>query len=157
MHSDSNAKTAHAGGLVGGVGGTLTIENSYNANSVIVNYTSTSDEKDMTTHAGGLVGWATGKVEISDSYNSGIVKAGNKKVGTNGSSVSYAGGIIGYGTTGSITNCFNEGSIEAVGKNPEFELGYTIGIDEKRILEYPNMDTVKGAFWAAGVLQVSFY
>ncbi len=154
---NDNAKTAHAGGLVGGVGGTLTIENSYNANSVIVNYTSTSDEKDMTTHAGGLVGWATGTVNISNSYNSGIVKAGNKKVGTNGSSVSYAGGIIGYGTTGKIENCFNEGSIEALGKNPEFELGYTIGIDEKRILEYPNMDTVKGAFWAAGVLQVSFY
>lgn len=115
-----NAKTAHAGGLVGGVGGTLTIENSYNANSVIVNYTSTSDEKDMTTHAGGLVGWATGTVNISNSYNSGIVKAGNKKVGTNGSSVSYAGGIIGYGTTGSITNCFNEGSIEAVGANPTY-------------------------------------
>lgn len=120
-----NAKTAHAGGLVGGVGGTLTIENSYNANSVIVNYTSTSDEKDMTTHAGGLVGWATGKVEISDSYNSGIVKAGNKKVGTNGSSVSYAGGIIGCGTTGIIKDCFNEGSIEALGKNPTYQYKHT--------------------------------
>lgn len=115
-----NAKTAHAGGLVGGVGGTLTINNSYNANSVIVNYTKT-ENGDMTTHAGGLVGWASGKVDISNSYNSGIVKAGNKNVGTNGSSVSYAGGIIGYGTTGSITNCFNEGSIEALGANPTYK------------------------------------
>lgn len=103
-----------AGGLVGGVGGTLTVNNSYNANSVIANYTGSTD---TTSYAGGLVGRGTGTVNISNSYNSGIVKAGNKNVGTN---VSYAGGIIGYGTTGSISNCFNEGSIEALGKNPTY-------------------------------------
>ena len=111
-----------AGGLVGGVGGTLTVNNSYNANSVIANYTGSTD---TTSYAGGLVGRGTGAVNISSSYNSGIVKAGNKKVGTNGSSVSYAGGIIGYGTTGSISNCFNEGSIEALGKNPTYQYEHT--------------------------------
>lgn len=146
-----------AGGLVGEVydPGELKITNSYNANSVIANY---EVKRDITSYAGGLVGLATGTVEISNSYNSGIVKAGNKSVGSGKDSkaISYAGGIIGCGTTGKIENCFNEGSIEAVGKNPEFELGYTIGIDEKQITEYSNMNTRDGAFWSFAVAPVRF-
>lgn len=111
-----------AGGLVGEVGvtGSLNITYSYNANSVIANY---EDKADITSYAGGLVGLATGKVTISYSYNSGIVKAGNKSVGSgeNSEAISYAGGIIGCGTTGSITDCFNEGSIEALGANPTYK------------------------------------
>lgn len=155
VSESGNVAAPTAGGLVGEVydSGELIITHSYNANSVIANY---EVKRDITSYAGGLVGWATGTVTISNSYNSGIVKAGNKTVGTNVSSVSYAGGIIGYGTTGSISNCFNEGSIEALGKNPEFELGYTIGIDEKQITEYSNMNTRDGAFWSFAVAPVRF-
>ena len=116
VSESGNVAAPTAGGLVGEVydSGELIITHSYNANSVIANYKGSTD---TTSYAGGLVGLATGTVTISYSYNSGIVKAGNKNVGTN---VSYAGGIVGYGTTGSITNCFNEGSIEALGANPTY-------------------------------------
>ena len=124
VSESGNVAAPTAGGLVGEVydSGELIITNSYNANSVIANY---EVKRDITSYAGGLVGWATGTVTISNSYNSGIVKAGNKTVGTNGSSVSYAGGIIGCGTTGIIKDCFNEGSIEALGKNPTYQYKHT--------------------------------
>lgn len=110
-----------AGGLIGYVPSQNTsdiiITNSYNAGSVISGYT-TNESKYY--YSGGLVGRSEGGLSIRDSYNSGIVKAGNKSVG-NGK-VSYAGGIIGKGVSGSIENCFNEGSIEALGVNPGVEV-----------------------------------
>lgn len=106
----------NAGGLVGSATGTLTVQNSYNTNSVLVNYTGNSSTNG--NKSGGLVGsMSTGT--ISKSYNTGIVKAGNKS----NTSLSYAGGIVAYGSGAvTITNCLNEGSIEALGENADYSI-----------------------------------
>lgn len=112
------------GGLVGYTQAQLTIYNSYNANSVINGYRGSPNALSKTSanyQAGGLVGHADANLNIKNSYNSGIVKAGNKSVA--GGDVSSAGGIVGLGSgkaTVTISNCYNEGSIEALGKDPTF-------------------------------------
>lgn len=125
-------KDVSVGGLVGAVidGEESEISHSYNTGSVLAGYTSSYIGN---YKAGGIVGYSTVSLEIKDSYNSGIIKAGNK---SNGKEVireivdnemddvtyffrAFAGGIIAYGENVIISNSFNEGNIEALGKNPE--------------------------------------
>jgi hypothetical protein len=143
------------GGLVGNNSGTTNIYNSYNANAVINGYRSRSSVSENTEgksadyKTGGLVGKSSSTLNIYNSYNSGIVKSGNKNVtgkdyrspsiiALKGSlhQCSFAGGIIGYGNSSvTIDNCFNEGSIEALGTDPVTE--YDLQIEEVEITEGP--------------------
>ncbi len=122
------------GGLVGIFRGG-NIEYSYNATSVLNGYaTSTSLSTYIANYyTGGIVGWGSEKDDnvctISNSYNSGMVKSGNKSNGATDATLngkSYAGGIIGVGNNGSentissISNCYNEGAVEALGVNAQF-------------------------------------
>ena len=122
------------GGLVGIFRGG-NIEYSYNATSVLNGYaTSTSLSTYIGNYyTGGIVGWGSEKDDnvctISNSYNSGMVKSGNKSNGATDATLngkSYAGGIIGVGNNGSeniissISNCYNEGAVEALGVNAQF-------------------------------------
>ncbi len=130
--ANSKNSTINVGGLVGSVANTddktSTINNSYNATSVLNNY-ATSTVFATTTgtfNAGGIVGKASG-LSISQCYNSGMIKSGNKSNGTTDdktgtiNGVAFAGGIIGYGVSGiTIDTFYNEGTVEARGANPTF-------------------------------------
>lgn len=112
------------GGLVGKLSGG-DIYYSYNATSVLNGY-ATSDALSTTPgnyYTGGLVGWANDtESTINNSYNSGIIKSGNKS----NTLAAYAGGIVGKAYEGtantieSIKECYNEGSVEALGQNAAF-------------------------------------
>lgn len=142
----SSGKTLMLGGLTGvmyssGSDSESKIAYSYNATSVLGNYassTSTATSNGL-FFTGGLVGYMAGG-KINNSYNSGMVKSGNKSnvgtvknksieisnsgitinEGTSFGNAAYAGGIIAYAAEGSIINCYNEATIEALGSNPEY-------------------------------------
>ncbi len=120
----TDGKTLTLGGLVGEVSGKSQINYSYNATSVLGNYATNSQVQ--TTKGTFITGGLVGKLNegegdnvgiISNSYNSGMVKSGNKS----NDNKSYAGGIVGYIKGGSVTNCYNEGTVEALATNPKTE------------------------------------
>ncbi len=147
------------GGLVGNNSGTTYIYNSYNANAVINGYRSSvsgkTEGKSADYKTGGLVGSNSKQLKVYNSYNSGIVKSGNKNVTgkddrpssgvlIRGSAhqCSFAGGLVGFTNDASnsddgtiVNNCFNEGSIEALGTDPVTE--YDLQIEEVEITEGP--------------------
>ena len=122
IYIDTSANVAiKAGGLVGEMTGG-SIDHSYNAGAIIVGYRKVLNSyKVGEYYAGGLVGKSSGSLTITNSYNSGIVKAGNNE----NTSKAYAGGIVAYGSLSKIENSFNEGNIEALGKNPETKFQWT--------------------------------
>ena len=104
------------------------IDYCYNGGSVLAGYTGTNDDG-ATYYAGGIIGLIncggspTSNTTVSNCYNAGVIKAGNKSHTT----MAYAAGIAADSdaeattTTGNgayITNCYNEGSIEALGLDP---------------------------------------
>lgn len=141
-----------AGGIVGYAGEKSTISYSYNAASVIVGYTeqtTTATTSLIQSYvAGGLVGYAylqgtQDPVNIDNSYNAGMIKAGNKynvrdnaQEGLDKGGQAYAGGIVAYGNKVNILNCFNEGTIEALGKNPGYKFVWRA--TETESVKYPN-------------------
>ena len=114
---DENAGVC-VGGLIGATEGAVKVLYSYNATSVLNNYTTTNTGN---FYAGGLVGYAISDVdaylEILNSYNSGMVKAGGQN--KSNTKESHAGGILAGGTA-TISNCYNEGSVEALAANAEY-------------------------------------
>lgn len=142
--TDNNGTVLALGGLVGVMYGESEISYSYNATSVLGNYASGSQVSTAKGKffTGGLVGYMHGG-NIVNSYNSGMIKSGNKNnVGSSnntkynfgvsetdtcfgeqqktiGNHAAYAGGIIGYAANGVVNGCYNEGTVEALGKNPD--------------------------------------
>lgn len=133
----------NVGGITGYTAGD-NISYSYNSAGILNNYAftnSSSLSKNTGTFvAGGIVGYATKNndnisTKLNYTYNAGMVKAGNK---TNGGEITdkdgniiangtaYAGGIVGLGANvtnylTSVNNSYNYGSVEALGKNPEYK------------------------------------
>lgn len=128
----------YVGGIVGSVGSidsydmkllsnqtSNEIQYSYNTASIISGYgTSTTQLSTPGRYvSSGIVGFNAQELLIANSYNAGMIKAGNKSNdgGNSGAYSSYAAGIIAYGHTSgntTITNCYNEGTVEALGKDP---------------------------------------
>lgn len=133
LNENAQILSAVTGGIVG-YGSTgensssISVENSYNANSVLSNFAKnklSEDVKDsngnvteaagksMNVVSGGIVGYSSAAVTINNSYNASLVGAGNYG---NADKVSYAGGIIGYaGALNSMENCVNDGPVQALG------------------------------------------
>ncbi len=132
--------------LLGNTGNTIAY--SYNSTSVLCDYASTTGKNESTGifFAGGLVGYIqatnnrksnySSSTTIKYSYNSGMIKAGNKSNTGQISNIlnredenrnsyncaAYAGGITSYiegGNPVSLTYCYNEGAVEALGENPK--------------------------------------
>ncbi len=102
-----------AGGVVGYASSGTTVDNSYNENAVLANYTNANTNANSV--AGGIVGYSAGAT-IENSYNTGTIGAGNYSSEYD-SAYNYAGGIFGYGTGGtSVRGCINDGAVEAIGK-----------------------------------------
>ena len=126
---------------VGGIVGSLVSSNAeycYNTGYMAVNYNLT-ESGNRTAYGGGIAGTFekteddTRTHTIDHSYNSGLIKVGSKslnKDSDSGCGISYAGGIIAadkakveFKTTTllKVQYCINEGSVEALGANGEFE------------------------------------
>ena len=88
-NTESVSGSSYVGGIVGHVGVTATITNCYNTGSVNGN-----------SETGGIVGYVSGTATITNCYNTGSV-----------SGSSGAGGIVGEAGTVTITNCYNTGSV----------------------------------------------
>lgn len=144
----SGLSSSAVGGLVGKMKGG-TIDHSYNATSVLNGYATSTALSNLAGYyyTGGLVGEGADydkevKTSITNSYNSGMIKSGNKSNQyTNPQQLiftchAYAGGIVGKAaysvlnpdntysitnTIDSITNCYNEGAVEALGVNAEYK------------------------------------
>lgn len=161
VQSEKN-ETVAVGGIVGSATGG-SIDHSYNATSVLNNYAmgnSVITVKGM-FKTGGIVGFATTDetyttpTAIIGSYNSGMVKSGNKNnVSTreegkiiNGA---YAGGIIGEGKA-TIDTCYNEGTIEALGDNPEFAWTWENNTDTGNVLALVLRQSNERNVWAYGI------
>lgn len=127
--TSSANKTIYVGGIAGKVSQGSVI-NSYNANSVLGNYT--NNLKSGTNYAGGIVGYSE-NLTISNCYNVGLVASGNTKGG-----ISYAGGIVGYGANTSMLNCINDGSVQAVGDFPDtkYKISATVESGEETTAGY---------------------
>jgi len=98
------SSNASAGGLVGRLSSSLTIEKSYSTGTV----TATTGN-----YSGGLVGFGGGTLNISNSYSTAVVTS---------SSGSCAGGLIGQIKAGKIEKCYATGNVEGV-----MEIGGLIG------------------------------
>ena len=165
------------GGLVGLLQGG-TIDHSYNATSVLNGY-ATSEKLSILAgyyYTGGLVGLAEDSDDdkaynadrsITNSYNSGMIKSGNKSNQTTDfTGTAYAGGIVGKAaysvlnpdntysitnTIDSITNCYNEGAVEALGVNAQFAFRWA-GTDENGVTEQLEMyQNSQKNVWAYGI------
>lgn len=175
----NNAGTlSYVGGLVGIVGSNIEgeegvdedteniIKNSYNATSVINGYEiSLLQGKSAFYVTGGLVGYNNQNISITQSYNSGMIKSGNKsniKDKNNATTGSYAGGILGLDEMkATIDYCYNEGTVEALGKNPEYKwaweenVEYVDGDGNQQTLELALTlrisDAVPRNVWAYGI------
>ena len=126
------------GGIVGsfasGRTSKVTIDHCFNGSSVLAGYSGTN-ANDVSYHAGGILGFiegATSVAKITNCYNAGIIKAGNKNHTGDNNTISYAAGIVAHSATSGVTsssstsgvyvgNCYNEGSIEALGTDPTTE------------------------------------
>lgn len=136
---------AIAGGVVGIAKGSV-ISHSYNANSVLVGYTSNLTG---TFVAGGIVGYMTQTTNVNNCYNTGLVGAGNYSSKVNDNCVTFAGGIFGYAYADEadktnenkkcfITGCMNDGAVQALGEH----LSATYKDNGKTYLNY-KIDIVK--------------
>jgi filamentous hemagglutinin family protein len=95
----------NVGGLVGGTGGSSTIDRSYATTGIVTGAFFT----------GGLVGYNQGA--ISNSYSTGTVKA-----------QSQSGGLVGYMlNSGTITNSYSTSTVEGTNNTMGGLLGYWIG------------------------------
>ncbi len=130
-------KARAVGGVVGSFASNreskVTIDHCFNGSSVLVGYSGTN-ANDVEYHAGGILGFIEGEnsyADIKNCYNAGIIKAGNKSH----TDMAYAAGIVAHSKTSGVTdsnhktgvyigNCYNEGSIEALGKDPETAIQY---------------------------------
>lgn len=114
--------TAAAGGIVGEIAtGTETrvtrvVDHCFNGGSVLSGYT--AQEMKGKYYAGGIVGNATGSnISITYCRNAGMVKAGHKAH----TDMAYAAGIAANAPDATIEQCYNEGPIEALGVDPEWD------------------------------------
>lgn len=142
-NSEAYSKNYFVGGLVGFVFNnsenneeTSSLRYSYNASSVMAGYANTNSL--LTTqgqyYVGGLVGYSSANnLTISGCYNSGAIKSGNKSNGrtTNNTvqGISYGGGIVGHADIVSIEDCYNEGTIEALGASPVTDFRWATNYD----------------------------
>lgn len=162
------------GGLVGQMFGT-SISYSYNSASVLNGYATNTALSTVTGnyYTGGIVAYVSASHTdntISNSYNSGMIKSGNKSNGTTYSTtsgttsyvvtqgVSYAGGIIGRGyndvtsaNTVSITGCYNEGSVEALGVNAEFSFRWAADNNQSLAERLEMYQSSLKNVWAYGI------
>ena len=126
--------TAAAGGIVGEIAtGTeeRVVDHCFNGGSVLSGYTVQATTGKY--YAGGIVGNATdSNISITDCYNAGMVKAGHKAH----ADMAYAAGIAANAASGTtISNCYNEGPIEALGVNPEWKFVVSgVTYDENGVL-----------------------
>ena len=167
------------GGIVGSFdqvrGGAKTIINyCFNGSSVLAGYTNSDTTYNSTPYyAGGIVGFipasTNGDIDISNCYNAGIIKAGHKDHANEAEAdatqaIAYASGIVGSaagnpvsateGIGVYISNCYNEGSIEALGVDPtteyvvtgmDYDDGVVSGTNEPKIyLVQTNAKNVSG-------------
>ena len=129
----------YVGGLVGYVGGPISVANSKNSGNI------SGAQTYQGVYAGGLVGRVTedavitnssntGSIQTAGEYSGGLVGSGDKKVtitkGMNSGSVTgvnYVGGLIG-GTAGvsTVSESFNVGTISATTNQSGGLIGYSI-------------------------------
>ena len=114
----------YAGGIVGSAIGTNThtFLKCGNTNSIICGYRDTAPN--TLYYAGGIAGRLK-SATIKECYNTATIKSGHK-ANTN---VAYAGGILGYYdnpiTNSVVTDCLNEGNVEALGSIEGVATTYT--------------------------------
>ena len=115
-----------AGGIVGYADGGSSISWSYNTNAVLSQFTNNAGANVV---AGGIVGYIAGGTEIDgqskieECYNTGLVGAGNTN--TDGK-CSFAGGIVGYGAKVIVSDCVNDGAVQAISQAVEENKKYKI-------------------------------
>lgn len=162
--------SSSVGGLVGKMKGGI-IDHSYNATSVLNGYATSTALSNLAGYyyTGGLVGWVYDSdkdvsTSITNSYNSGMIKSGNKsnqyiQAEQSFMGSAYAGGIVGnayddstkLNTIDSITNCYNEGAVEALGVNAQFAFRWA-GTDENGVTEQLEMyQNSQKNVWAYGI------
>ncbi len=143
-----------SGSNVGGLVGTLNASDSSfsqcgNTNSVLHGYTT---ETDGTYHAAGIIGWINAGVsgiKIEQCYNTAMIKAGNKSVtNTTSSNIikSVASGIVNCGDGVSftkLTDCLNQGMIEALSSIEDATTGYSWEAGNKLKITYNEGDLVR--------------
>ncbi len=127
--------SSSSGGIVGetGTNCSLEINNCFNGGAILAGYT-ISEAKKVNYAAGGILGFdMSNGSTISNCYNAGMIKAGNKY----NTAISYAAGIVGRaahanseleiidGSATKITNCYNEGPVEALGADPQIQYKVT--------------------------------
>lgn len=121
FNSQQSTTISYFSSISGGIAGYTNggnVKYSYNTNAVMSGYTGTDYGNFI---AGGVVGYANATTLVNNN-NTGLVGAGNyENIYKNGEDVvdnyhAIAGGIFGYGTGGTtISNCTNEGAVEALG------------------------------------------
>lgn len=125
----SDAKLAHAGGIVGYDNGSLVVKNCTNSGSVYGN-----------SNAGGIVGYNQGQLSVKDSK-----VTGNPTISGGGASAGVVGTI--GGSTAELEGCTVDASIQTPTTSDEYghSLGYAVG-------KLSQMDlTVTGMTDASGI------
>lgn len=117
-------QTIASGGIVGSAKGKVDIFNCYNANAILTRYIGYSIGF---SYSGGIVGSAdVGAITIKNCYNTGLIGAGRYKMSN--AYYQYAGGIIGYASDATISDCINDGAVEAI--NEMETVSYEISTDK---------------------------
>ena len=100
--------SAYAGGIVGHTGAAIT--NSYNTGVIKAETTATASSS---ATVGGIVGYMSANVAVENCYNTGNITG----VTLVTARFVYAGGIVGDMYRGSITDCYNIGTISQITSN----------------------------------------
>ena len=117
--TSSSDAWAYAGGITGrsdaflGYEGSSIIQNCYNTGNVSASATGTSSDADASAYAGGIAGYEDSIIQ--NCYNTGNVSASATETSSYGDTWAYAGGITGRSDEGTITSCYNTGSVTATG------------------------------------------
>ena len=113
--SYSRDDSSFVGGIAGYIDAT-TLLNCSNAGIITVNCVGTNYAENCKSYVGGIVGYMNGSSTIQNCCNSSGIQV-NSTTDLYSKSYSYVGGIAGYSnsnsSTGSITECKNEGAISS--------------------------------------------
>ena len=129
VNEEVNKQSSVVGGIVGDSEDS-SIKYSSNAGSVINGYTTDTEVTHGSFVTGGIAGNAD-STTIDHCYNTGVIKSGNKNLNATQPDDKYtrswAGGILAHwyvkeDNKNTISYCYNEGTVEALGANGSFEI-----------------------------------
>ena len=122
----------NGGFIVGGVVGS--------SNGTVINCYNTGSVRGNSNSVGGVIGYNDNIVR--DCYNEGAISGGNEN----------AGGVVGYSSSnGTVTNCFNTGSVSGMEN-----VGGVVGYNYSTITSCYNTGSVSGMENVGGVVGYSY-